>query len=265
MIRGLGATARVILSLLNDPEFGDDQVRAAELVMDFHVRYMCAAEVGLGWTTTNEPTTEELLTLVEASFSLSQRRISEEILDALDAQDARRALYLLAEKEDTQFQGIHDVLLDLMARSFDLAYRERGSEGLEAFQMGLAEGQRSGFDAWERLSSHDFVKAYAFLLKQHRSDLLVREETDAWVIDQSYCGSGGRLILQGRYSGEESLSTVPGPNPVCGGLSELPVYCTHCVVWNGMAPDMWYGHPHIELLDAAQPGGGCSLRVPKNR
>jgi hypothetical protein len=146
---------------------------------------------------------------------------------------------------------------------FSMVYSVGGRALLLDFHLRVAAAQRAGMDAWERGGSRHLAAAFAALLVQHLGQLKVVEKPDRYVVNQALCGSGGRLIRDGAYRGHRALPIVPGPNRLTGGQRSLPVYCTHCPAWNIVAPQNWYGHPHVVLEDAARPDGSCTLTIPK--
>jgi hypothetical protein len=110
-----------------------------------------------------------------------------------------------------------------------------------------------------------FAWTTAFLLKQHMGRVTVREDAERFTVEQAPCGSGGRLRLAGAYEGPGALPLVEAPGPLTLGQPRLPVYCSHCPVWNGVATLRWFGRPHWVFEDAARPDGSCTLHVYKRR
>ena len=152
-----------------------------------------------------------------------------------------------------------------MADVFGYVLREFGPAELLRFHRETAEGQRPGFEKWEQMSAADFARASAFLLKQHMGQVEVREDAEKFTIEQAPCGSGGRLRLAGAYAGRDALAYVEEPGPLTLGQARFPVYCSHCPVWNGVAPVEWFGRPHWVFDEPARPDGSCTLHVYKRR
>jgi hypothetical protein len=158
-----------------------------------------------------------------------------------------------------------------MAESFAYVLREFGADGLLRFQRSTAQGQRDGFERWERMSAPDFARATAFLLKQHMGQVEVREDDEKFTIVQAPCGSGGRLRLAGAYEGPDALPFVEregasAPHPrdaLTHGERRFPVYCSHCPVWNGVAPVEWFGRPHWVFDNPSREDGSCTLHIYK--
>jgi len=61
------------------------------------------------------------------------------------------------------------------------------------------------------------------------------------------------------------LPFVETPGPLTFGQPRLPVYCSHCAVWNGVATLRWFGRAHWVFENAARADGGCRLHIYKKR
>lgn len=201
----------------------------------------------------------------EVRFEQEQARLAGEIVHAIEAHDAARALALLRRKEQDQYRPLHDRLVRFMAESFGWVLSRFGADELLRFHLATAEGQRPGFEKWEAMSAADFARTSAFLLKQHLGQVTVREDGVKFTFDQTLCGSGGRLRLAGAYAGPDALPFVAAPGPLTFGQPRLPVYCSHCPVWNGVATLRWFGRAHWVFENAARPDGGCTFHIYKKR
>lgn len=273
MYRGLGVTVRAILEALDMDSDATPEAGAAGLVHRFRGRLTEAmrrawAEAPPGPGPVGAPADEaracrELLEWGERRFDHEQRELAEQVMDAVRSGQLARGRELLDRKEAGQFVPLHDQLLRMMAESFAFVFTEHGSDGLLRFHTEVANAQRAGFDAWEAMSTREFAHAFTFLLKQHMGDVEVREEADRFVLEQHLCGSGGRMITDGAYTGPAALPSVPGNSALGAGRDVLPAYCSHCPAWNTHAPRRWYGHPHILFADPARPNGACTLHIPK--
>jgi hypothetical protein len=206
-----------------------------------------------------------LLEAGEALFDAEQARLAREVVGAIEAADAALARALLDEKERGQYLPLHDRIIRFMAEVFALVLVRHGPDGLLRFHVDSAEGQRAGFEKWEGLGASDFARASAFLLKQHMGAVAVREDEEKFTIEQTPCGSGGRLRLAGAYSGPGALPVVEDPQALTLGQRHFPVYCSHCPVWNGVAPIRWFGRPHWVFEDPSRPDGSCTLHIYKRR
>jgi hypothetical protein len=283
MYRGLGGTIRVLLPLLREKAMradalrvGSDSVFAAALLI-YRFRNDINQAMRRVWrdpvcaNESQESLEEEIkrtvraLEVGEARFEQEQARLADEVVHAIDARDVVHALTLLNRKEQDQYLPLHDRLVRFMAESFGWVLRRFGAEELLRFHLATAEGQRPGFEKWEKMPAAEFAWTSAFLLKQHMGQVTVREDDAKFTFDQTLCGSGGRLRLGGAYTGLDALPFVETPGPLTFGQPRLPVYCSHCAVWNGVATLRWFGRAHLVFENAAQADGGCRFHIYKKR
>ena len=209
--------------------------------------------------------TARLLDAAEEVFGREQTRLAGDAVRAMEAGDASRARILVDEKEQAQYVPLHDRLIRFMAEVFGHVLGEFGPAELLRFHRATAEGQRQGFEKWDRLAPAEFARVTAFLLKQHMGQVRVREDEEKFIVEQAPCGSGGRLRLAGAYSGPEPLPFVEERGALTLGQERFPVYCSHCPIWNGLATVEWFGRPHWVFDDPARPDGSCTLHVYKRR
>jgi hypothetical protein len=197
-------------------------------------------------------------------FTLDQARRADEVVQALAQGQAEPAIALLDAK-DQAYLALHDPMVRFMADSFAWVFRHFGEKALLDFHLAGAEAQRAGFEKWEQMPAAEFAATTAFLLKQHMGRLEVREDERRFTIQQSLCGSGGRLRLGGAYDGPQALPFVEGPDPLTFGEARMPVYCTHCAIWNGTATLRWFGRAQWVFEQPAREDGSCTLHIYKRR
>jgi hypothetical protein len=282
MYRGLGITIRVLLPILGESVGRADPAtragaaaEAAGLVHRFNgdLAELMRRAWGEAVTVSGPPGTldEEIaraarvLEAGEAAFDREQARLAGDVVRAIDAADGARAQALVDVKERDQYLPLHDRLIRFMAESFGWVLRRFGPAELQRMHLATAEGQRPGFEKWERMSAAEFARASAFLLKQHMGRVAVREDDEKFTIEQAPCGSGGRLQLGGAYAGPDALPFVEERGPLTLGQRRFPVYCSHCPIWNGVAPVAWFGRPHWVFDEPARPDGGCTVHIYKRR
>jgi hypothetical protein len=199
----------------------------------------------------------------EARFDREHRNLSRLILEALDRNDAAAARELVDRKELSEFVPLHDRLVRFMAEIWAWVLEHLGAEELHRFHLAAAEAQRRGFEGWERLSAEGFARATAFLVRQHMGNTTILEDDEKFRFELSPCGSGGRLRLGGAYEGPGALPHVETPGPLTFGKARLPVYCSHCPMWNAVAPAAWFGHPQWVYHDPSRTDGSCTVSIYK--
>lgn len=273
MVRGLGITIRVMMRLLPPLAQRFDHDAGFRAHVDDFCRTLPAT---CGVAPDGAPAApasasladamvaaEATLATVEAAFERTHADNAQAVRAALAAGDAATASACVQAKITTLYLPLHDRLVRFMADTMALVYRAGGADTLEQFHRDTALGQKGGFDRWETMTAREFAQASAFLLKQHMGECEVREDSVRYTLEQSLCGSGGRLHRMGAYAGEHALPYVHEPGPQTLGLPAMPVYCTHCPIWNAAAPLDWYGHPHYVFEAPARADGSCTVHIYK--
>lgn len=275
MFRGLAITARVLLRQVSDVARGSAEGSAVSLVRTFRVDFQACLDDVLDTEPIMSPPRETLDDEIEATcalleraegrFARAQEAAAQEFIAALDRGEIDRAAAILDHKESRQYVALHDRLVVFMARVFEWILELRGEGGLLDFHLATAEAMRAGFGKWDAMSPREFAWTTAFLLKQHMGEVAVEETANRFTFRQRLCGSGGRLRAGGAYEGAGSLPFVESPGPLTLGLPRLPVYCSHCPAWNGVAPLRWFGRPQWVFENPAQPDGSCTMHIYKDR
>jgi hypothetical protein len=279
MVRGLGITIRVLLDLLPsvvERAAARGHAGAAGRLRQLLVRFrgdlvkLVTAERAAAAGTPDSLTgdIEATLGVLDEradAFLAQQAGLAAHALAALDAGDVARARALVDEKEQGRYLPLHDRLVRFMAEVFGFVLAEGGPDALLRFHRATAEGQRRGFEKWEGLSAEEFARTSAFLLKQHMGTVAVHEDDEKFTIEQTPCGSGGRLRAGGAYEGPGALPMVQSPGALTLGEERFPVYCSHCPIWNGLATIEWFGRPHWVFDRPSRPDGSCTLHIYKRR
>lgn len=280
MVRGLGVTLRVMLDQLAETaarDQGPERLAEAELrsllssfcdgLLEISAEPSRTAEARARPLSLSEECERALRALerTQTRFENDQSERADEIVRAIKAGDGERALALIDAKEQGAYLPYHDRLIRFMADSFAWVLRRYGPDELLRFHLATAQGQRAGFEKWERMSAAEFAWITAFLLKQHMGAVAVREDSQRFTIEQTPCGSGGRLRTEGAYAGAEGLPFVETPGALTFGEPRIPVYCSHCAIWNGLATLRWFGRAQWVFERPARADGACTLHIYKRR
>ncbi|MFQ5827675.1 MAG: hypothetical protein ACE5JD_00770 [Candidatus Methylomirabilia bacterium] len=293
MYKGLGITLRVLLELLGETARSQpavDRDSAVSALVALLLRFMqemgallrqvyaesLVVEAVRNVGDARSPTlaadlehhlaaTAHLLSSAERVFAQEQARLATETVRAIEAREVAQARGVLDQKERGQYVPLHDRMVRFMAEVFSYILEHFGPAELYRFHRATAERQRRGFESWERLAPSGFAQASVFLLKQHMGTVAVREDDEKYTVVQTPCGSGGRLKLGGAYSGPRALRFVEELGPLTLGQERFPVYCSHCPIWNGVAPIEWFGRPHWVFEDPSRADGSCTLHIYKRR
>jgi hypothetical protein len=117
---------------------------------------------------------------------------------------------------------------------------------------------------WKALPAATRAKAIARAMVANFGECEVSEEPDRIVLSFR-CGSGGRLIDEGRYDEQGGpFLTLSEPGPRTFGRDRLPVYCAHCSINNEIQPVEWGGAPMSIEFPSEGPGGHCIHHVYKD-
>ena len=204
---------------------------------------------------------EELTRMGQTSLSL--------LLEAIEAGDKETAKKM-AKKMNSEDLAMHDMYRDLFSSSMSYVAREYGDDALqEAMKAGVEATWLpivAKFDS-DQASFKQRVKMFVAGLRGHHQPLKVIEDNEKITIHLCPCGSGGRQMREGKYSGDKGFYTVKGKSPLTWNRDELPVYCTHdpLMEWVDMEQN---GTPFVVIEPASSIGKEpCAMHIykdPKN-
>ncbi len=151
------------------------------------------------------------------------------VVEAIDSGD-REAAKKLARRMYNEFLSMHDLYRDWTVATLSFVGRRFGDQALE-------EAMEAGVKAWwlpnldkmpaEATALRARVKMFVAGLRAHLQPLNIVEDDEKIVIQMRPCGSGGRLVLEGKYAGPDGMLTVKGPQFLTYGRDSFPVYCAH--------------------------------------
>lgn len=158
-----------------------------------------------------------------------ERRTVDRLTDAIDAGDGEQAKKI-AKRMYNEFLAMHDLyrnwvtatLSEVARRYGDEALDEIMVEGVRAWWGPIVENLPDGPDAVPAR-----IKMFAAGLHGHLQPLEIEEDDEKVEIRMCPCGSGGRLIQEGKYEGEDAFHTIAEPQPLTYGRPDYPVYCAH--------------------------------------
>ena len=183
---------------------------------------------------------ERLLT--EAEITEMEKRTVDRLAEAIEEGDKERAKQI-ARRMYNEFLGMHDLyrnwttaMLSFIGRRFgNDVLEEAMTEGVKAWWLPNLEKLPQGSEAFRQR-----VKMFVAGLSVHMQPLHIEEDDEKVVIRMHPCGSGGRLVLEGKYEGAEAFLTLDKPHQLTYGRDSFPVYCAH--------------EPPMELLDIKKNG-----------
>jgi hypothetical protein len=182
---------------------------------------------------------------------------------ALAAGDAERAAELM-DVAAARAQSLQTYSINWITSLLSFIGRELGEDAVESALRRTGEefvrGRRDTGTPWESLPAEARAKIIARAMVANGGSCTVSED-DEKIVLSFRCGSGGRLIDEGRYEGEDGYVTLREPGPRTFQRDALPVYCAHCSVNNEMQPVEWGGVPTSVEYPPEQPGEPCVHHV----
>jgi len=187
-----------------------------------------------------------------------------QVKQALAAGDTARAEVLL-DRAVGQWRRLQDYSINWITSLLSFIGRELGEDAVEEALRASGEEfvrpRRSDGADWASLPAAVRAKAIARAMLANFGECEVSEDEEKITLSFR-CGSGGRMIDEGRYDragGPYLTLTEPGPRTF--SQPELPVYCAHCSVNNEIQAVEWGGVPTSIEFPSEQPGGRCVHHV----
>ena len=164
----------------------------------------------------------------------------------------------------TAHEAVHDGYRNVVARILSSILRTLGQDAVE--QLHEAHATWSELSPLMALPPKDLVHRIADVNHWHMSRFRVMEDDEKITFLLQPCGSGGRLINEGRYyvTDDRSYALMPRASRSTFGMAEFPIYCNHC---SEMSRTILKGGGHGWLIEGWTPDhrfGGCRLHVFKS-
>lgn len=195
-----------------------------------------------------------------------EKRTLDRVIEAIDAGDAAKAKQL-ATRMYNEFLGMHDLyrnwttalLSEIGRRWGDEALQELMDAGVKAWWLPIREKLPPEPEALAQR-----VKMFVAGLRGHLQPLDIEEDDEKFVIKMKPCGSGGRLVLEGRYEGPNAFLKIEKPQRMTYHRPDFPVYCAHEASME-LADVERYGAPLVVVEPAERLGKEhCSFIIYKD-
>ncbi|MEY2567488.1 MAG: hypothetical protein QOE35_2017 [Actinomycetota bacterium] len=183
---------------------------------------------------------------------------------ALAAGDAERAAALI-DVGVRRWRSLQDYSINWITSLLSFIGRELGEDAVEAALRTFGEAfvrPRRG-EGWDDLPAEARAKAVARAMVANFGTCEV-DEDDEKIVLSFRCGTGGRLIDEGRYDGDDGFLVLREPGGRTFMRDELPVYCAHCSVNNEMQAVEWGGAPVTVEHPPERAGEPCVHHVYKD-
>jgi hypothetical protein len=204
--------------------------------------------------------------LSDAEVEKMETPVWEQAKAAIDAGDLDGAKALI-DRAVTQWSGLKDYSINWITSLLTFVADELGEAAVERALRKTGDEfvrpRRSTGTDWADVPAAQRAKVIARAMLANMGEVDVSED-DEKIVLAFRCGSGGRLIDDGRYEGEHPYRTLREPSGRTFSRDELPVYCAHCSVNNEIQPVEWGSVPTSIEYPPERPGELCIHHVYKD-
>ncbi len=180
--------------------------------------------------------------------------------------DTERGLELL-DAAVTQWRSLQEYSINWITVLLSFIADELGEDAVEQALRRTGDDfvrpRRTTGTDWGSLPASARAKVIARAMVANFGAVEV-DEDDEKIVLSFRCGSGGRLIDDGRYEGEHAYTTLREPAGRTFMRDELPVYCAHCSVNNEIQPVEWGGTPTSIEYPPERRGDPCVHHIYKD-
>jgi len=173
----------------------------------------------------------------------------------------------LIDRAVEQWSSLKDYSINWITSLLTFIGEELGEEAVERALRKTGEEfvrpRRDTGTEWGSLPAAARAKVIARAMLGNMGAVEVAED-DEKIVLSFRCGSGGKLVDDGRYEGEHAYLRLRERGPRTFMRDELWVYCAHCSVNNEMQPVEWGGAPTSVEYPPERPGEPCVHHIYKN-
>jgi hypothetical protein len=173
----------------------------------------------------------------------------------------------LLDRAVDQWSSLKDYSINWITSLLTFIGEELGEDAVERALRKTGEEfvrpRRDTGTEWGALPASARAKVIARAMVANMGTVDV-DEDDEKIVLSFRCGTGGRLIDDGRYEGEHAYQTLREKSGRTFMRDELPVYCAHCSVNNEMQPVEWGGTPTSIEHPPERKGEACVHHVYKD-
>ncbi|HZN16097.1 MAG TPA: hypothetical protein VFB78_17650 [Acidimicrobiales bacterium] len=184
---------------------------------------------------------------------------------ALAAGDANEAQRLL-DRAVEQWRSLQDYSINWITALLSFIGREQGEAAVERAlrEFGDEFVSRRRDPAWDTLPAATRARAIARAMLANFGTCDVSED-DEKITLSFQCGTGGRLIDEGRYDDQGGPHlTLREAGPRTFMRDGLPVYCAHCSINNEIQPVEDGRAPVTVEIPPTAPGEPCVHHIYKD-
>ncbi len=173
----------------------------------------------------------------------------------------------LIDRAVGQWSGLKDYSINWITSLLTFIGEELGDAAVERALRKTGEEfvgpRRDTGTEWGSLPAAARAKVIARAMLANMGAVEV-DEDDEKIVLSFRCGSGGKLIDDGRYEGDHPYYRLRERGPRTFDRDELWVYCAHCSVNNEIQPVEWGGTPSSIEYPPERPGEPCVHHIYKD-
>jgi len=204
--------------------------------------------------------------LSDAEVEKMETPVWDQAKAAIDAGDLDGAKALL-DRAVQQWAGLEEYSVNWITSLLTFVADELGEDAVERALRRTGDEfvrprRRTGTE-WGDVPAAQRAKVITRAMLANMGEVEVSED-DEKIVLAFRCGSGGRLIDDGRYEGDHPYRTLHERSGRTFMRDELPVYCAHCSVNNEIQPVEWGGAPTSIEFPPERAGERCIHHVYKD-
>jgi hypothetical protein len=204
--------------------------------------------------------------LSDADIEKMRTPLWEQAKTALRAGDTEGASALI-DRAVQQWSGLKDYSINWITSLLTFISDELGEEAVERALRKTGDEfvkpRRDTGTEWGSLPASARAKVIARAMLGNMGEVDV-EEDDEKIVLSFKCGSGGKLIDDGRYEGDDAYHVLAERSGQTFMRDSLWVYCAHCSVNNEIQPVEWGGTPTSVEFPPERPGERCVHHLYKD-
>ena len=162
--------------------------------------------------------------------------VQERIERAIDSGDYEKAKELIRNLYQAAM-GAHDHSCDTIALFLSFIARRLGDEAVkEATEEWVADVTRASAEMYEQIGdAKTRASLFAEGVKGHFRPIEISEDDDKFIFKMKPCGSGGRMVLEGKYGPPPKFHKIRKAQPMTCWREDFPVYCIHAHIMAAIA------------------------------
>ncbi|MCP4754098.1 MAG: hypothetical protein GY866_24700 [Proteobacteria bacterium] len=203
-------------------------------------------------------------TFTEEEFKAMGMRTLDLLVSSIENKDLEKAKQL-AQRMYNEFLGMHDLYRDWLTDLFSFVGRRSGDGALgEAMAATVAGLTRRLSQFYKGKAARQRIQILAAGLRGHLQPFEISEDDEKYTITGHCCGSGGRLISEGKYEAPDNFLKIETAQEMTFNRPDFPVYCAHCYFQN-ISPAEPGGEPLFVTEPGERPGvDPCLIHIYKD-